>query len=554
MPEPGPVQLREYRRTLPFLRPYAWPLGGIIALSVVSTVTGLLGPLVNQQLIDKGLLGRDPSALLWTAAAMAGLAVFGFLTNAWSSYTYARISARVLFAMRLALYQHLQRISPRYHVRARMGDFISRLNNDVAEVQRVSADTILALLANLVFLIGAVVLMIGISPRLFLLSIVLMPLALWASRRAQHKLAVHVKTMRERSSSIGSFLIESLTGLRLTLLNNAQQREQDRFARHNQSFVDAMLAMQMTSLWAGAIPTTAVTLSTAAVFLAGGWQVLDGTMTLGTLVAFLAYHGRLLAPVQNLMSLYGALVTGAVSLRRMFDLLAIPIDVLEPAHPIEPKEWRGEITVDNVTFAHTPGQPVLRHASLHLEAGQTYVLTGSSGAGKSTLVDLLLRLYDPAEGSICCDGHDLRALSLQQLRHHLAVVEQVPILFHGSIADNIAYSRPDATPAELEAAAQAAALTLPLDTEVGERGAALSAGERQRIALARALLRNPRVLILDEPVAALDPIARESIRQTLLTVLQGRTGLIISHEAFWQGGEALELHDGQFRKVACPSA
>lgn len=554
MPEPGPVQLREYRRTLPFLRPYAWPLGGIIALSVVSTVTGLLGPLVNQQLIDKGLLGRDPSALLWTAAAMAGLAVFGFLTNAWSSYTYARISARVLFAMRLALYQHLQRISPRYHVRARMGDFISRLNNDVAEVQRVSADTILALLANLVFLIGAVVLMIGISPRLFLLSIVLMPLALWASRRAQHKLAVHVKTMRERSSSIGSFLIESLTGLRLTLLNNAQQREQDRFARHNQSFVDAMLAMQMTSLWAGAIPTTAVTLSTAAVFLAGGWQVLDGTMTLGTLVAFLAYHGRLLAPVQNLMSLYGALVTGAVSLRRMFDLLAIPIDVLEPAHPIEPKEWRGEITVDNVTFAHTPGQPVLRHASLHLEAGQTYVLTGPSGAGKSTLVDLLLRLYDPAEGSICCDGHDLRALSLQQLRHHLAVVEQVPILFHGSIADNIAYSRPDATPAELEAAAQAAALTLPLDTEVGERGAALSAGERQRIALARALLRNPRVLILDEPVAALDPTAREAIRQTLLTVLEGRTGLIISHEAFWQGGEALELHDGQFRKVACPSA
>lgn len=551
MPEQAPVRLREYRRTLPFLRPYALPLAGIIGLSVVSTGAGLLGPLVNQQLIDKGLIGRDPSALLWTAGAMAGLAVFGFLTNAWSSYTYAKISTRVLFSMRLELYQHLQQISPRHHARARMGDFISRLNNDVAEVQRVSADTILALMANVVFLVGAVVLMVGISPRLFLLSIVLMPVALWASRRAQHKLAAHVKRMRERSSAIGSFLIESLTGLRLTVLANAQQREVERFGKHNQSFVDAMLAMQMTSLWAGAIPTTAVTVSTAAVFLAGGWEVLAETMTLGTLVAFLAYHGRLLSPVQNLMSLYGSLVTGAVSLRRMFELLEIPIEVKDPVDPVAVNEWRGELTVDAVTFGYNA--PVLRGASMHLEAGKTYVLTGASGAGKSTLVDLLVRLYDPAEGTVSLDGHDVRRIPLQVLRQKIAVIEQSPILFHGTAGENIAYSRPEASQAELEDAARAAALGLTLDTEVGERGSALSAGERQRVAIARALLRDPRVLILDEPVAALDGAARLAIRQTLERVLAGRTALIISHEQFWEGGEALELVDGRVRKVACPS-
>jgi ATP-binding cassette subfamily B protein len=550
MPEPAPVKLREYRRTLPYLRPYALPLAGIIALSVISTAAGLLGPLVNQRLIDQGLLGRDPAVLLWMAAAMAGLAVFGFLTNAWSSYTYAKVSARVLFAMRLTLYQHLQQISPRHHARARMGDFISRLNNDVAEVQRVSADTLLALLANVVFLVGAVVLMVGISPRLFLLSIVLLPVALWASRRAQYKLAAHVKRMRERSSAIGSFLIESLTGLRLTVLANAQQREVERFGRHNQSFVDAMLSMQMTSLLAGAIPTTAVTLSTAAVFLAGGWEVLEGTMTLGTLVAFLAYHGRLLSPVQNLMSLYGSLVTGAVSLRRMFELLEIPIEVQEPAEPVAVAAWRGELEVDAVTFGYNA--PVLRGASLRLEAGKTYVLTGVSGAGKSTLVDLLVRLYDPAEGVVRLDGHDLRRIPLGVLREQVAVIEQTPILFHGTVGENIAYSRPEASAAELAAAARAAALELPLETEVGERGSALSAGERQRVAIARALLRDPRVLILDEPVAALDSAARSAIRETLGRVLAGRTGLIISHEPFWEGGEALELVDGRIRKVACP--
>jgi ATP-binding cassette subfamily B protein len=542
--------LREYRRAIPYMRPHAWPLFWIIVASIASTATGLLTPLINQQLIDKGLLARD-FRMLWIAAgALAAVTVFGFVLNALSSYTYVRVSAKVLFAMRLDLYRHLQRISPRYHARSRMGDFISRLNNDVAEVQRVSADVLLAMLANVVFLVGSVIMMVHISPVLFLLSIALMPPALWFTRKAQQRMAAHVRTMRERSSSIGSFLIETLLGLRLTVLVNAQERETRRFGAENDRFVDALLRMQLTSFVAGAIPTAAVTLSTSAVFLAGGWKVLDGSMTLGALVAFLAYHGRLLAPVQNMMGLYGSLVTGAVSLHRMFEVLEIPIEVQEPAKPVH-QEWRGEVMFDQVVFGYGAA-PVLDGVSFRLEAGRTYLLTGASGAGKSTIADLIVRLCDPQSGVVKLDGVDVRNIPLTVLRDQIALVEQTPILFHGTIGDNIAYARQGATREELERAAMEASLNMPLDTEAGERGGALSAGQRQRVAIARALLRNPRVLVLDEPFAALDDEARAAVTATLDRVLRSRTGLVITHDAERMTGEVLLLKNGRVES-ACLS-
>jgi len=538
-----PRDLREYGRALPYMRPHAWPLFWIIVASIASTATGLVTPLINQQLIDGGLLARDFRMLWMAAGALAAVTVAGFVLNTLSSYTYVRVSARVLFAMRLDLYRHLQRISPRYHARSRMGDFISRLNNDVAEVQRVSADVLLALLANAVFLVGSVVLMVRISPWLFVVSVVLMPPALWFTQKAQHKMALHVRTMRERSSSIGSFLIETLLGLRLTVLVNAQEREAKRFGAENDRFVDALLKMQLTSFVAGAIPTAAVTLSTAAVFLLGGWQVLEGRMTLGALVAFLAYHGRLLSPVQNLMGLYGSLVTGAVSLHRMFEVLEIPIEVEEPKEPVV-RQWAGELEFDEVVFGYG-SEPVLRGVSFRLQAGRTYLLTGSSGAGKSTIADLAVRLCDPQSGVVRLDGIDVRSIPLATLRNQVALVEQTPILFHGTIADNIAYARPDASSEEVQRAASEASLNLPLETEAGERGGTLSAGQRQRVAIARALLRDPRVLILDEPFAALDDEARAAVMATLERVTRARTALIITHDAERMTGELMVLKNGR---------
>jgi ATP-binding cassette subfamily B protein len=265
--------------------------------------------------------------------------------------------------------------------------------------------------------------------------------------------------------------------------------------------------------------------------------VLEGTLTLGALIAFLAYHGRLLGPVQSLMSLYGGLVTGAVSLRRVFEVFEIPIEVQDPGTPVPP--MRGEIEFHDVRF-----EDVLRGASFRLEAGRTYTLVGPSGAGKSTIADLIVRLYDPSSGDILVDGRALREWPLHPLRDQIAVVEQTPILFNATLAENIAYARPSAPHAEIAQAARDAALRLPLSQMAGERGTALSAGERQRVAIARALLRAPRVLILDEPTAALDEQTADDVMATIQRVLTGRTGLIITHQTRLISGEVLELREG----------
>ncbi len=532
------AKLSEYRRVLPYLTPHRAALAGIILLSLFSTAAGLLVPLLNQRLVDQGLLARDLPALWQAAGLMALLTVVGFVLNVASSYAYVRVSAAVLFAMRLDMYRHLQSISPRRHAHARLGDFVSRLSNDIAEVQRVTADTLLAVLANVLFLAGATVLMLRLSPLLFAVSVAVLPLTLWLVRRMQHRLASQVRVLRERSASIGSFLIESLTGLRLTVLSNAQEREAERFRTENNGFVDALLRMQRTNFVTGAIPTTAVTLSTAAVFLMGGQQVLEGTMTLGALIAFLAYHGRLLGPVQGLMSLYGGLVTGAVSLRRVFEIFDLPVEVPDPGGEAAP--LRGEIEFREVQF-----EGVLTGASFRLEPGQSYTLLGPSGAGKSTLVDLMARLYDPTSGEILLDGRPLREWPLTALRDQIAIVEQTPILFNTTLADNIAYARPSASAAEIERAAREAALSLPLDQMAGERGTALSAGERQRVAVARALLREPRVLLLDEPTAALDAATAADVMATLTRAAQGRTTLLITHQPALALGEVLELREGR---------
>lgn len=532
------AKLSEYRRVLPYLTPHRAALAGIVLLSLFSTAAGLLVPLLNQRLVDEGLLARDMPTLWQAAGLMALLTVVGFVLNVASSYAYVRVSAAVLFAMRLDMYRHLQALSPRRHAHARLGDFVSRLSNDIAEVQRVTADTLLALLANVLFLSGAAVLMLRLSPLLFAVSVAVLPLTLWLVRRMQHRLASQVRVLRERSASIGSFLIESLTGLRLTVLSNAQEREAERFRAANHGFVEALLRMQRTNFVAGAIPTTAVTLSTAAVFLLGGQQVLDGTMTLGALIAFLAYHGRLLGPVQSLMSLYGGLVTGAVSLRRVFEVFDLPVEVRDPGGAAAP--LRGEIEFREVQF-----EGVLTGASFRLKAGQAYTLLGASGAGKSTLVDLLARLYDPTSGEILLDGRPLREWPLAVLRDQIAIVEQTPILFNTTLADNIAYARPQAAVAEIERAAREAALSLPLDQMAGERGTALSAGERQRVAVARALLRAPLVLLLDEPTAALDAATAADVMGTLKRAAQGRTTLLITHQPAQAMGEVLELREGR---------
>jgi ATP-binding cassette subfamily B protein len=534
-PEPRIIPFSQYRRVLAYIAPYWRKLVLVTAVSLVATAVGLAQPYISKLLIDEALLRKNFHALVLVAGLMVAVTVLGFVLNIVSSYQYVRVSAGVLFDMRLALYRHLQKLSPRFYARTRTGDIVSRINNDIAEVQRVSADSILSLVANAVFLCGSTAIMLYLNWRLFLVSAMVLPLSLAALSHYQRRLSAQVRTLRERSADIGSFLIETILGMRLVVTSNAEEREIGRFRARNQSFVDALLKMQLTSYLAAATPGALVTLSTAAIFLYGGKMVIDGALSIGSLVALMAYHLRLLAPVQGLLGTYTNLVAGGVSLSRLFELLDTPVEVEDAGRPLS-APVRGEIEFDNVTFRHDRDNVVLDGVSFRVPAGSICAIAGPSGIGKSTIADLLVRFYDPERGSVRLDGCDLREIRLADLRSHIALVDQSAYLLHASIRENIAYGRPDAAEDEVVAAAQAAAIhervvALPegYDTIVGERGLALSAGERHRITIARALLRNPAVLVLDEPTAALDAETERGLATTLKHSLRGHTAIIITH-------------------------
>jgi ATP-binding cassette subfamily B protein len=435
----------------------------------------------------------------------------------------------MLFDMRLALYRHLQTLSPRFYAKWRLGDLVSRLNGDIGEVQRVSADTLLSVLSNVVFFFGSVAIMLKLNWRLFLFSVIFIPVSLITFRYYQRRLMVFTKELRERGADLGSLFVDTLLGMRTVVTANAGDREAAKFGERNSAFVDTLLRLQMTSFLSGALPGTILTAATAGVFLLGGWMIIHGRMTIGDLVAFMALHMRLLSPVQTMMGLAANLASAQVSLTRIFEILDTKPEVTERPDALKLETVRGDIEFANVTLRHDRAE-ILSGASFTIRAGTFCALLGPSGAGKSTIADLLVRLLDPDSGSVTLDGHDLRELCVQGLR------DQTPYLFNATVAENIAYARPEATRAEIEAAGSAAGLDelirrLPegYETKTGERGLALSAGERQRVAIARALLRRPGVLVLDEPTSALDADTEKLVAQNLRAHLLGCTVIVITH-------------------------
>ncbi|HML18112.1 MAG TPA: ABC transporter ATP-binding protein [Bryobacteraceae bacterium] len=531
------LDLAGYRRALRFIAPY-WPrLVLILVAGVAATGFSLLQPYISKLLIDDALLKRNLHMLIVVSLLMVGVTVIGFALNILSSYQYVRFSASVLFDMRLALYRHLQTLSPRFWAQTKLGDVVSRINNDIAEVQRVSADSLMSVLSNIVFLGGSAAFMAALSWRLLLVSAAAVPVSVWALKHYQRRLSDRVRAVRERSADIGSFLLETLLGIRLVVSAHAEAREANNFRARNQSFVDALMRMQLTAFLAGAVPGTVLTLSTAAIFLYGGRLVIDGRITTGSLIALMAYHLRLLSPVQNLMGLYTNLVSGGVSLSRVFELFDTRAEIVERAKTVPLRDIRGEIVLDRVSFRYD-GDAVLDQLSFCIPARGICAILGPSGIGKSTIADLLVRFYDPDAGAIRLDGIDLRDLSLADLRRAIVLLDQSPYLFHASVRENIAYAQPDACQEQIAEAARAASiheriLALPggYGSIIAERGQSLSAGERQRIAIARALLADPKVLVLDEPTSALDEANERIIAETLQRIATGRTLILITHRA-----------------------
>ena len=546
---------REVRWALGFVRPYARWLVLILVLSLASTALSLYIPYLSKDLVDTALLGQDGGALTRIVALFAGITVLSFGLNVVSGMRYTRTSADILFDMRLALYRHLQRLSPRFYARTPIGDIMSRINNDIGEIQRVVSESLLSWLGNIAYLLGTVGILLWLDARLFLVSLAVLPPCLWALVRYRRRLESITAELRERSAGIGSFLIETILGLKLTVASNAQRREQRRFRRKNDAFIRTLMSMRLLTYLAGGLPGLILAGGVAVIFLYGGQRVIAEAITMGTFVAFMAYQMRLLGPIQGLMGLYASLATARVSLGRVHVILDTPVEVRDPRHRSTSRDcggrgrwrcgsrahrsrwrgwagrcgWRGELLVRARGSGAGRGRPGGGE-------GEVVAVVGASGSGKSTIVDLLSRQLDPVAGRILLGGRDLRALRLADVRAAVVPVEQEPFLFNTTIAENIRYGRPAASDAEVAAAARAVGLdaflaTLPdgVETQVGEQGRELSAGQRQRVAVARAFLADPRVLVLDEPTSSLDPASERALMEGYQAVMRGRTTILVSH-------------------------
>jgi ATP-binding cassette subfamily B protein len=543
---------RDLRRALAFIVPYWRRLVLVLLLSALSTALSLYLPLLSRDFFDRALIGRDLQTLIRVGALFTVFAAASFGVNVVSGLRYTRVSADILFDMRLQIYRHLQRLSPRFHARTRIGDVMSRINNDVGEIQRIAAETALAWVGNVLFLCGTTVMLAWLDMRLFLVTSATAPVGLWLLARYRRKLEAEVTILRQRSADIGSFLIETLQAVKLIVASNAQEREVNRFRERNASFVRSLMSMQRLTYLSGGLPGLILAGGTGLVFVYGGFRVIRGEITVGTFVAFTAYQMRFLPPLQALMGMYANLATVRVSLRRVSQILDEPVEVQEVPEAVALATVKGDVAFEGVTVSFNRGEPALERLSFRVRAGEVLAIIGRSGSGKSTIADLLLRLLDPDAGVVRVDGHDLRTVRLADLRRHVALVDQEPCMFHATIAENIRYARPDATDAEVAAAAHQAALDdflgrLPdkLATVVGERGMALSAGERQRIAVARAFLANPSILVLDEPSAALDSESERQVAEGYEAVMRGRTTIVITHrlELAGRADRVLELDD-----------
>lgn len=524
------------RFLLRFVSPHKGRLFVVFLLSLVSTTLGLSYPLLARFFIDEVLAKRNSRLLVLTTLAVVLLALLSFLLGAVTRYLSTSASARILMGMRLHLFRHLQSLSLRFHNSTKTGEILSRLNSDMAEIQTIATDAVLSFALSFLTLAGTTGLLLWLNWKLFLLSSLFVPLSLKSLRHYRPRLAKQAKDVRERNADVGSTLVESLGGMKFIKSLGAEEAEARKLARQNERFIDSLLSYQVVAGLAQTVPALFLSLSAMVVLFCGGHLVVKGLMTIGTLVAFAAYQGRVLGPMQNMMGLYLSLQRARVSLDRVFEFLEVEPEVKESSRAIELPAARGEIEFRHVSFSYEPGQRVANDVSFRVPGGGRVAIVGQSGAGKSTLVDLLLRFYDPEEGSVLLDGHDLRDLRFKTLRDHIAVITHDPYVFHATVEENIRYAKWEASFADIEAAMKAADLddfvrSLPegYQTVVGERGAKFSSGQRQRLAIARAVLKGARVWIFDEAAATLDVLTESRIRRSLMARSADSTVLIVTH-------------------------
>jgi ABC-type multidrug transport system fused ATPase/permease subunit len=555
---------RKVRWMIGLLRPYRRRVILMFIALILETAAALAPPYLLGKAIDSGISAGDVSTLDWIVAAFVFATVLYAVATFWETYLVGWIGTRALQDLRERIFTHLQSMSIGFFTRRSPGVLISRMTNDVEALNQLVTNGLVTIFSSTLTLVGIVVIMLFLDVKLALITFVTFPLLAVASVVFRIVSAGTYRATRERIAAVTAYLQETLSGVRVVRSFGQEPRHVAAMTDLNEQNRDVnMKTVYLNASYFPAVELLAA-VGTAVILLYGGTQAINGALEVGVVVAFVGYLTRFFEPIQELSQLYTTYQQGMAALDKIFDLLDTAPDMVDAPGAIDPGTLRGEIELEGVWFSYAEqtaaeNRPddelwALRDVDLHVPPGQTLALVGATGAGKSTFAKLVARFYDPQQGIVRVDGHDLRGVQQRALRRQLGIVPQEGFLFSGSVRENVAFGRPEASEEEIEAAIAAvgatefvAALPDGLETEVGERGIQLSAGQRQLVAFARALLAEPRILILDEATSNVDVRTEKTIERGLERLLHGRTAIVIAHRlsTIRRAGKIVVLEHGK---------